>query len=251
MIHTKLYRKECESAFPELMADYKLGMLPDPPEAINWIKSGRGEFGYERPEHLRGFVDPQLLEPRNRVPHECMGIVGTVHRILDANGVPSRDRFLHTQIRDDSPLYVGHWEIEAGGKLWDSSIPHRSCIPYENRLDSTGVYDMAITGDDMFYSLRDFNNMLSRSSAQPEDVMRALAMKTLAYDAWSMVNGAIMVGRQRLVFDDVPLGSSMDIEPQSRLLENCGKELRNSVAGGDNAEIRDLLNKYQAHLISK
>ena len=47
MIHTKIYKGDCKAAFPVLMANYNLGMLPDPDEAITWIKSGNGSFGYK------------------------------------------------------------------------------------------------------------------------------------------------------------------------------------------------------------
>lgn len=251
MIHTKIYKKECEAAFPELMSNYDLGYLPNPDEAIQWINSGRGDFGYGRPEHLRGFVDPQLLQPQNKVPHECMGIVGTVHKVLDNHGVESRNRFLHTQIRDDSPLYVGHWDIEADGALWDPSIPHRECRPYDNRLSSVHVYDHA-SDRDVFYRMRDFSKMREVNHHAPEEeVMRALAMKTLAYDAWSMANGAIMVGRQRLVCKGVPIGSTMDVNEQSRLLQEYGREFRDVVEEDNTQKIRGLLQKYDVRLVPR
>lgn len=259
MIHTQIYRKACTAAFPDLMArgTYNLGLLPDPDEAVRWIETGRGEFGYGRPKRLRGFADPSFLAVQNRVPHECMGIVGVVHRHLDSKGVKSRDRFLHTELEHGSDTYVGHWEIEAGGALWDPSIPDEGCDSGAyGIISSTELYDMAKTGDKRFLRIREFPYMYSAMRVEnpgisEEDAMRAFAIRTLAYDAWSMVNGAFMSGKQRIVLNDVPLGKSMGIEAQARLFNVHGQELRDAVEKGHDNKIKALLERYDAHLVSR
>jgi hypothetical protein len=249
MIHTGVYRTQFQEAFPE-HANYKLSNMPDPSDVYCMIKTGERWGSYERPEELRDFVEPSLLQDNQRIPHECMGISHVVADALRYNDIEVRERFYKTKIRDDNDI-IGHWVIEYNdGKKWtlkDTSVPDRNCEPHDEHYYASEIYKMALSDDPAFEIMRSSDKRIYEKgdSEQVKQLKRkAEAMKTMVQDAYTLVHGSFMSGKERLEYYDgnnrISMGASSPIEPKAELFDKYGFEFALALEEPDMARVSKL-----------
>lgn len=248
LIHVKLNRPAYRALFAEGDEHYQDEMkfeLPQPPEIYQWIATGKGRFGFHRPENLRYFAEPSMLTPRQRVPHECMGITTVTSAALKTNHVPARARFYKTRLLDQ-PNLISHWAVEYFDGKWvlkDPSIP--DCEPHPDHLYSWQVYDSLFSADkDRLKQIFGHDGNDGQTIARPE----VAAFKALAYDALTLMNGSFTPWWYNKFFGDVPLGNDAPQGPQARLFDVYGLELRNALESVDREDlIRDVRRFVEKH----
>lgn len=196
-IHTRIYKRQFERAFPELQGKYNLANMRHPYTSLLDLEKGRVVVSDGRRLHIHarpvGFADPATLRPDQKYPHECMGITKLVSEALRLNGIMAYERFYKTRI-SRRPEIIGHWVIEydngtgyswtSGPTKWvlkDPSVANRK--PHKDHFYSWQVFDFAAACDEIFERFRGlYQNGDSKRTKEMK--RKADAMKT-----WCMTLG--------------------------------------------------------------
>ncbi|MBI4896292.1 MAG: hypothetical protein HY832_01975 [Candidatus Aenigmarchaeota archaeon] len=253
MIHPRVDWDKFYDAFPFFRDNkYDLALMPDPEEIIDeWIQHGKGQWGYERPPELYGFVEPVLLAPHQRVPHECMGIAGVTEIVLQENEIDAHARVVKTHIDDGKPL-IGHWIVEyKKGNEWvarDPSFPARGCQAHPEHYLTSEIYSLIEEHDHVLYSWKEAQQALQNGLSKKEafDCIKGNTMKNMLRDAWTVANGALMIGKNKLIFygNDGAIDIK-DLSPsdQARMYDAYSKEFNAALGSRNREHINYLANR--------